>query len=93
MINLVQISNKALKDLKKTPVHIKKKFNLWLSYINDIGLEKTKKIPGWHDEPLQGNRKGQRSVRLNIQWRAIYVIKEDIKIEFIEIIEVTPHDY
>jgi toxin HigB-1 len=34
-----------------------------------------------------------RSIRLNKQWRAIYVIKDDGEIEFVEIIEVTPHDY
>jgi toxin HigB-1 len=56
-------------------------------------LVETRKSPGWHDEPLLGKRKGQRSIRLNKQWRAIYVIKDDGAIEFVEIIEVTPHDY
>jgi proteic killer suppression protein len=51
-----------------------------------------RKAPGYHDEPLLGDRKGQRSIRLNKQWRAIYRILAQ-KIEFILIEEVTPHDY
>ncbi|STX81627.1 Plasmid maintenance system killer protein [Legionella busanensis] len=53
----------------------------------------TRKSPGWHDEPLKGERAGQRSIRLNKQWRAIYILKKDSTIEFIEVMEVTPHDY
>lgn len=56
------------------------------------GLDEVKKIPGFHDEPLKGNRQGQRSIRLNKQWRAIYRIVHE-KIEFVLIEEVAPHDY
>lgn len=51
-----------------------------------------RKITSFHDEPLTGNRQGQRSIRLNRQWRAIYCIHENGNI-YIEILEVTPHDY
>jgi len=64
-----------------------------LEAVSKSGLAETRKRPGWHDEPLIGDRKGQRSIRLNKQWRAIYLIKNDGIIEFVEIIEVTPHDY
>ena len=54
------------------------------------GIMETRKVKGYHDEPLQGKRKGERSIRLNKQWRAIYIeingIIED------EITEVTPHE-
>lgn len=93
MIAAVKITRQALKDLKRTPLHIQEKFQLWLRAVNKAGLAETKKRPGWHDEPLKGERKGQRSIRLNKQWRAIYLIKDNGEIEFIEIIEVTPHDY
>jgi len=54
----------------------------------------TRKIKSFHNEPLVGDRKGQPSIRLNKQWLAIYVIKDDkIEIEFIEVQEVTPHEY
>ena len=93
MITVVRISKQALKDLKRTPLYIQEKFRAWLVAVSKTGLIETRKRPGWHDEPLYGNRKKQRSVRLNKQWRAIYIIKDDHLLEFIEIIEVTPHDY
>jgi len=54
--------------------YIQEKFRAWLVAVNKTGLEETRKRPGWHDEPLVGERKGQRSIRLNKQWRAIYII-------------------
>ncbi|STX29298.1 Uncharacterised protein [Legionella beliardensis] len=32
----------------------------------------TRKSPGWHDEPLKGERAGQRSIRLNKQGCNLY---------------------
>jgi toxin HigB-1 len=93
VITGVKITKQALKALGQTPLHIQEKFRAWLVAVNKAGLMETRKSPGWHDEPLHGQRKGQRSIRLNKQWRAIYVIKDDGLIEFVEIIEVTPHDY
>lgn len=93
MINEVQITKNALKDLKKTPKYLQEKFRAWVVAVNHVGLEETRKRPGWHDEPLLGDRKGQRSIRLNKQWRAIYIIKEDGAIEFVEVTEVMPHEY
>lgn len=93
MITEVKISRQALKNLKRTPQYIQEKFRAWLVAVHNVGLEETRKRPGWHDEPLHGSRTGQRSIRLNRLWRAIYVINEDDKVEFVEIIEVTPHEY
>lgn len=87
------MTKQALKDLKKTPIYIQQKFRAWLVAVSKIGVEETRKNPGWHDELLIGKRKGQRSIRLNKQWRAIYIINKNRQIEFIEILEVTPHDY
>lgn len=93
MITEVQITKHALKDLKSTPLYIQEKFRAWVVAVNKSGLDETKKRPGWHDEPLLGRRKGQRSIRLNKQWRAIYVIRDNGIIEFIEVTEVMPHEY
>lgn len=68
-------------------------FRAWLVAVNKAGLEETRKRPGWHVEPLLGNRKGQRSIRLNKQLRAIYIIKSNGTIEFVEVMEVMPHEY
>ena len=93
MIVEIKISRQALKDLKKTPLYIQEKFRAWLVAVDKGGLAKTRKRPGWHDEALQGTRRGQRSIRLNKQWRAIYIVNEDGDVQFIEIREVTPHEY
>lgn len=44
--------------------------------VNKAGLEETRKRPGWHDELLLGKRKGQRSIRLNKLWPAIYIMAQ-----------------
>ena len=93
MITEVQITKSALKDLKRIPLYLQEKFRSWLVAVNKAGLEETRKRPGWHDEPLLGDRKGQRSIRLNKQWRAIYIIKGNGTIEFVEVTEVMPHEY
>lgn len=56
------------------------------------GLDEVRKIPGYHDEPLRGDRRGQRSIRLSRHYRAIYAIKKDV-FEFVEILEVNKHEY
>ena len=52
MITEVQITKNALKDLKRTPMHLQEKFQAWLVAVHKAGLEETRKRPGWHDEPL-----------------------------------------
>ena len=93
MVNRIIVVGKAKKQLDVAPPQVKTKFKLWLKSVQEHGLIEVRKRPGWHDEPLKGKREGQRSIRLNIQWRAIYFIKEDNSIEFVEVQEVTPHDY
>jgi toxin HigB-1 len=88
----VVISNKALKSLRKVPKPILDKFQLWVEAIEIDGIREVRKLPGFHDEPLRGTRKRQRSVRLNKAYRAIYEINKN-KVEFIKVIEVTNHEY
>ena len=92
MIREVRLSKQAKKDLRKVPRSILKKFKLWAEAIKEIGLEETQKSKGFHDEPLKGKRKGQRSIRLNRAYRAIYRIEHDI-VKFIEVLEVNRHEY
>ncbi len=89
----VFLSEKLKLSLKKLQPHILIKLFEWIEAVSHEGLLHVRKRRGWHDEPLKGNRKGQRSIRLNKKWRAIYLLKDNGQIEFIEIIEVTPHDY
>lgn len=89
----VSLSRKALKDLKKVPQYIAIKLQAWISDVGHRGLQEVRKIPGYHDEPLLGKRNGQRSIRLNIAYRAIYKINKDGTLRFVEIIEVNKHEY
>lgn len=88
----VNLSIQAKKDLRAVPSHIRDKFQGWVMAVEREGLRLVQKIPGYHDEPLKGKRKGQRSIRLNRAYRAIYVVKED-EIEFVLVEEVNKHEY
>lgn len=59
----------------------------------ESGLGEMRKHKGFHDEPLQRTRRGQRSVRLNKAYRAIYVEDMQGNVELVEVIEVTKHEY
>ena len=81
------------KQLERIPTHIAKKFFAWVSAVRLAGLRQTRTSPGFHDEPLRGDRTGQRSVRLSRDYRAIYEERKDGTIEFIEVVEVNKHEY
>jgi proteic killer suppression protein len=93
MVNIVSISDTALKQLRKLPIHIVDKLYLWKRSVEDVGLEHVRKIPGYNDEKLVGRRLGQRSIRLNRGYRAIYEVLSDGRISFVEIVEVNKHEY
>jgi proteic killer suppression protein len=86
-------SDKVDKQLRKIPDHIQRKFRAWAVAVEEDGLPAVRRQPGFHDEPLKGIRKGQRSVRLNIAYRAIYVERSDGEVELVEVIEVNKHEY
>ena len=93
MIFQVKLSKQADKDLRKVPNHITIALLRWISSVELEGLEEIRKVPGYHDEQLKGTRYGQRSIRLNRSYRAIYRILEDKTVEFVEVQEVNKHDY
>ena len=89
----VVLTRKAQKDLRLAPKYILEKLQLWVDLVESDGLRESRKIKSFHDEPLKGKRIGQRSIRLNRAYRAIYVEKKDKTLEFVEIQEVNKHDY
>jgi proteic killer suppression protein len=93
MVNIVVLSSKVKRQLIKLPVRIAAKLRTWVSAVEVDGLENVRKLPGYHDEPLRGKRKGQRSIRLSIHYRAIYEIRSGDEIEFVSVEEVNKHDY
>ena len=64
----IVLSKLAQKQLKKVPEHVKNKLKYWITQVDDYGIEAVRRIPGFHDEPLKGKRKGQRSIRLSKSW-------------------------
>lgn len=89
----IALTKGAEKDIIRVPNYIKEKLLLWVDSIERLGLSKVRTIPGYHDEPLKGDRSGQRSIRLNKAYRAIYIENEQKEIVIISIIEVNKHDY
>ncbi len=81
------------KVVSKIPVEVRLKLWRWIKSVQTQGLEETRKIPGYHDEPLKGQRLGQRSIRLTKAYRAIYTMHFDGSIRVIFIEEVHKHDY
>lgn len=90
---LVEFSKKAKKDIHKIPANLQDKLFLWIKIVNEFGLMVARQSKGFHDEALKGERHGQRSIRLNIAYRAIYILNKDDQVEFVEIIEVNKHEY
>jgi proteic killer suppression protein len=93
MIHTVHISRGALKEIKKIPRHILIKFDLWVEIIETDGYEAMKKVKGFNDHALVGDRKGQRSSYLSRSWRVIYRIDNMTNLIHIEVLEVHNHDY
>ena len=92
MIFRVEISRLAEKQLRKLPRHIVDNLHIWVAAVEHDGLEEIRKVPGYHEEPLKGDRTGQRSIRLSRAYRAIYEIKQDTA-RFVSVEEVSRHDY
>jgi len=65
MINTVIVSERAQKDLRKCPPQVQQKLFAWAGAVKRDGLVEVRKQPGFHDEPLRGDRAGQRSIRLS----------------------------
>ncbi|MGQ3890104.1 type II toxin-antitoxin system mRNA interferase toxin, RelE/StbE family [Legionella sp. CNM-1927-20] len=89
----VVLTKKVEKELKKLPAHIAIKLFEWIEAVAHEGLLEVRKVPGFHDEPLQGKRKGQRSIRLSKAYRAIYTMGKNQQMEIVEVIEVNKHEY
>lgn len=74
------------------PPMIGRKLAFWIEDVSHKGLKEVRKVPGYHDEPLKGKRLGQRSIRLNKAYRAIYVETKGDPV-IVDIIEVSKHKY
>lgn len=89
----VLLRKKVEQELDDLPLHIANKFRGWVKFVEFYGIREARLIKSFHDEPLRGKRKGQRSIRLNRAYRAIYKELISSEVEIIEVIEVNKHEY
>lgn len=92
VIKRVLLSKKAEKDLATVPVHVALKLQNWVEDVEERGVEAVRKIHGYHDEPLKGALKGQRSIRLSKGYRPYYRVVKDA-VEFLRVEGVDKHAY
>ena len=93
MKNIVELTPNVQKKIKKLPQQVIFKLRTWVIQVESLGIRKIMQIKGYHDEPLQGERKGQRSIRLNKAYRAFYTSLPNGDIEIIEVFDVNKHKY
>jgi proteic killer suppression protein len=93
VIRSVRLSRRAEKDLERAPHHIVLKLQGWIDAVKYEGLERVRRIPGYHDEPLEGIWRGYRSIRLNRAYRAIYRITAEESLELVYVERITKHEY
>ena len=93
MIRRVEITRRAEKQVRKLPGRVLRKLKTWAYLVEEIGLEEARKIPGYHDEPLVGRRRGMRSIRLSRGYRALYLVVRQEDVEVVSIEEVNKHGY
>ena len=79
--------------MHRIPQRIQKTILTWISDVEDAGIRAVRMRKGYHDEPLKGKRKGQRSIRLSRAYRLIYREDSEGKVHLIIILEVSKHDY
>ena len=89
----VVITKLAEKQLRKLPLFIKEAVAIWSTSVEEDGIRKVRQLPGYHDEPLFGVHRGQRSVRLNRAYRLFYSQDEQMRTITITVLEVNKHEY
>jgi hypothetical protein len=76
------------KQLDKAPKSIRVKYTFWRGQIEELGPNLQ---GGYRTHALKGSRIGQKSARLDRQWRVIFrVFEHDL---IVEALEITPHNY
>jgi plasmid maintenance system killer protein/DNA-binding XRE family transcriptional regulator len=79
------------KAARRIPSEIWEKYDVWKGLVHRHGPEILRQFPGYHDEKLRGDREGQRSSRLNLQYRVIYAV--DRSVVTVYVLEIIPHKY
>lgn len=83
--------HKLNKIIAKLPLQVVKKYELWKNIVFRHGPDKLREFPGFHDEKLNGEYEGQRSSRLNIQYRVIYSVEKELI--YVYVVDIIAHKY
>jgi mRNA-degrading endonuclease RelE of RelBE toxin-antitoxin system len=83
----VIVVSEAEKELKEAPPQIRKKFDHWVISVQAFGPWLK---GGYRTEALSGVLKEFYSIRLNLQWRAIFEVRAERKVI---VIRIVAHDY
>jgi addiction module RelE/StbE family toxin len=82
---------RVTRQLKALPIDILKRYEKWKDVVAISGTQGLRLIRGFNDEALSGEWSGNRSSRLNQQYRVIYSVeKNEVRVE---VVSVTAHDY
>ncbi len=82
---------RVVKRLERFPKEILKRYEKWKDIVRISGPAGLRLIKGFHDEPLSGEWKGNRSSRLGQQYRVLYeVVAQKV---LVKVIDVSAHDY
>jgi plasmid maintenance system killer protein len=94
VIKTIIVTKVALRQLSTCPKQVQKKFRIWVANVEESGVKEVRRVggKGLHDEPLAGDRAGQRSIRLGKGYRAFYTIGGG-EMKLLQVIEVNKHDY
>ena len=92
-IYVVEFTKFAAKQAARLPLTMREAVFLWKEAVEQLGLPEVRKAKGYHDEPLRGQRLGQRSVRLNRAYRLIYEEFDQGEIVIVGVQEVNKHEY
>ena len=76
------------RQLQRVPKDIQAKYAIWRNRVRRNGPYLQ---GGYRFHALEGNRRGQKSVRLSLRWRVIFKVFEGELV--VEALELTPHKY
>ncbi|MCZ2142016.1 MAG: hypothetical protein LC102_01135 [Ignavibacteriales bacterium] len=93
MIWKVRWDKKIEKMLDDLPKHVVGSFYDWTKALERDGMEATRKLPGYHDEKLNGKLSGLRSVRLGKAYRVFYFEMAEGTIKIAQVEKVSKHEY
>ena len=89
--NRVYTSKGCFKKLKNLPKVIREAVWVWIDSVEKKGVEQVRREKkGYRDKVLQGKRRGQRSIRLNKDYRLFYSMDKNGEIN---ILEINKHEY